>query len=404
LALTNRELSRSLEVQQQLAEQVLLDTGPAGIARVLAGHLERCVVIQDHIRRVIAGASPDGGEHWRRLVESTPEPEPLSVAVRVGRDVAGHLLLSAEEELGPIDRALVDIAVTGVALEFAKIRATVEVEGRLRGETMADLLAGTYPSEAAMSTRAARLGLDLSQPHDLLVIDVARDATTGDAAPETDPDLDRRLVGLVREHLAGRSPKSVTVPHAGAIVIVAKRPARAKRDLHQLAAELTKTLEPVAGPGAVTIAIGDPCDRPDAYAPSFAGARRALDVMLKLGRGGAVIGARELGPYGLLLQASTLDDLEAFARSTLEPLVAHDRGHGSDLVRTLRVYLEEDRVQRRAAARCFIHVNTVVYRINRIEQLLGRSLDDPTAVFDVTLALRILDVLDAGTGPEPAPG
>ena len=140
LAETNRELSRSLAVQQQLAEQVLLDGGPAGIARVLAAHLGRCVVIQDHIRRVIAGASPDGGDHWRHLVETSPDPEPLSVAVRVGREVAGHLVLSAEHELGPIDRALVDVAVTGVALEFAKIRATLEVEERLRGETMADLL------------------------------------------------------------------------------------------------------------------------------------------------------------------------------------------------------------------------------------------------------------------------
>ena len=42
----------------------------------------------------------------------------------------------------------------------------------------------------------------------------------------------------------------------------------------------------------------------------------------------------------------------------------------------------------------FIHVNTVVYRINRIEQLIGRSLADPSAVFDLTLA-RILDVVDA---------
>ena len=69
LADTNAELSRSLVVQQRLAEQVLLDAGPAGIAEVLAADLGRRVVIQDHIRRVIAGASPDGGDDWRRLVE-----------------------------------------------------------------------------------------------------------------------------------------------------------------------------------------------------------------------------------------------------------------------------------------------------------------------------------------------
>ena len=215
LAETNRELSRSLAVQQQLAEQVLLDGGPAGIARVLAAHLGRCVVIQDHIRRAIAGASPDGGDDWRHLVETSPDPEPLSVAVRVGREVAGHLVLSAEHELGPIDRALVDVAVTGVALEFAKIRATLEVEERLRGETMADLLTGTYASEAAMSMRAARLGIDLGLPHDLLVIDIARDEPTDKAATTApDPDLDRQFVALVREHLASRAPQSSTVLHA----------------------------------------------------------------------------------------------------------------------------------------------------------------------------------------------
>lgn len=47
LAETNGELSRSLVVQQRLAEQVLLDRGPAGIAEVLAEHLGRRVVIQD---------------------------------------------------------------------------------------------------------------------------------------------------------------------------------------------------------------------------------------------------------------------------------------------------------------------------------------------------------------------
>ena len=114
--------------------------------------------------------------------------------------------------------------------------------------------------------------------------------------------------------------------------------------------------------------------------------------MLKLGRGGAVVATSELGPYALLLRASSRDDLETFARRTLQPLIQHDRGHG-ELLGTLRVFLEENRVQRRAAARCFVHVNTIVYRVRRIEELLGASLGDPSTVFDITLALRILDLL-----------
>jgi len=121
-----------------------------------------------------------------------------------------------------------------------------------------------------------------------------------------------------------------------------------------------------------------------------------VDLLLKLGRAGAVIATSELGPYALLLRASSREDLEAFAGRTLQPLLDSERGHGGDLLRTLRIFLEEDRVQRRAAARCFVHVNTIVYRMRRIEELLGVDLRDPAAVFDLTLALRIL----ALPGPE----
>ncbi len=403
LADTNRELSRSLAVQQRLAEQVLLDGGPPGIAAALAEHLGRRVVIQDHIRRVIAGAAPDGSEDWRALLDRVPDgergrsgrrplaAEPFAVAVRVGREVVGHLLLSADEELGPIDRALVDVAVTGVALEFAKLRAALEAEERLRGEATTELLAGTFRDEVTVAARAARLGHDLGAPHDILVFDVA--GATDDAAASH--DRERMLLALLREQVTARAPRSLAVSHGGSFVALVAQPQRRERDARQLAEELRVGLESVAGAGTVTVAVGSVCGRPADYAPAFQACRQQLDVMLKLGRGGAVIGPDVLGPYGLLLEAVARPELEAFARSALEPLIEHDRTHRAELLKTLRTYLDEDRVQRRAAAQLFVHVNTIVYRIDRIERLLGRSLSDPSAVFDLTLALRIADVLDA---------
>jgi sugar diacid utilization regulator len=404
LAETNRELTRLLTVQQRLAEHVLLDEGPGGIATVLAEDLGRDVVIQDHLHRLIAGAAPDGGDGWRRLVavpagavDGTARErvvgEPFTVAVRIGREVAGHLLISSDEDLGPIDRALVDAATTGVALAFAKVRAAVEVEERLRGEAAADLLSGTYASEEAIAARAARLGHDLAEPRDLLVLDIAAEPGVETDAPSAH-DRQRRYLDVVRERLAVRAPRSLAVLHGGSIVVLAGANRASELDLRDLARELQTAIGEIAGSGPVTVAIADRCLRPDDHAPAFRLARESIELMLKLGRAGAVVATSELGPYGLLLRASSRDDLEAFARRTLRPLLDHDRGHGSDLLRTLRVYLEEDRVQRRAAARCFVHVNTVVYRVRRIEELLGADLDDPSTVFDITLALRILDLLE----------
>jgi sugar diacid utilization regulator len=405
LADTNRELSRSLTVQQRLAEQVILDAGPAGIATVLAEHLGRRVVIQDHLHRLIAGAAPDGGDAWRRLVSGPngnadgqlAEREPFTIAVQVGRDVVGHLLLSSDADLGPIDRALVDVATTGVALEFAKERAAAEVEENLRGEAAADLLTGSYTSEDAIASRTARLGYDLGEPMNLIVIDVAPDP---DDPSVNDHDRLRRGVQLVRERLGSRSPRSLATAHSGVIVILhpaarkVDRDGRGTRDVTDVAAELKAVLESGPGSGAVTVAVSDACGRPNDYAPAFALARDAIELMVRLGRGGTIVAAGGLGTYELLLRASSREELDAFAQRTLRPVIDHDRAHDGDLLTTLRAYIAEDRVQRRVAARCFIHVNTVVYRIRRIEALLGVHLDDPATVFDVTLALRLLDLLD----------
>lgn len=413
LAETNRELTRLLTVQQRLAEHVLLDEGPGGIATVLAEDLGRDVVIQDHLHRLIAGAAPGGGDGWRRLVGSPTEAargsgaiavgaEPFAVAVRIGREVAGHLLISSDEDLGPIDRALVDAATTGVALAFAKIRTAVEVEERLRGEAAADLLSGTYPNEEAIAVRAARLGHDLTEPRDLLVLDIAHEERGEEPESASAHERQRRYLEVVRERLAVRAPRSLAALHSGSIVVLASANRATELDLHELAAELQTAIGEVAGAGQVTVAIADRCERPDDHAPAFRLARESIDLMRKLGRGGAVIVTSDLGPYALLLRASSREELEAFARRTLRPLLEHDRRHGSELLRTLRVFLAEDRVQRRAAARCFVHVNTIVYRVRRIEELLGADLGDPSTVFDITLALRILDLLGEAPAPEGA--
>jgi DNA-binding PucR family transcriptional regulator len=92
------------------------------------------------------------------------------------------------------------------------------------------------------------------------------------------------------------------------------------------------------------------------------------------------------------MKSSSRDELEGFAARMLGPVVDHDRRTGGELIATLRAYVEEGFVQRRAAERLVVHVNTVVYRLRRISELLGVDLADPAVTFDLSLALRILDV------------
>src|SRR5262249_35167358 len=71
------------------------------------------------------------------------------------------------------------------------------------------------------------------------------------------------------------------------------------------------------------------------------------------------------------------------------PLLAYDSEHGTELVRTLGVFLACSGSWTKAADTMFVHVNSLRYRIRRIEELTGRdlgSLEDQAALL---LALRL---------------
>jgi DNA-binding PucR family transcriptional regulator len=104
---------------------------------------------------------------------------------------------------------------------------------------------------------------------------------------------------------------------------------------------------------------------------------------------GVVIAGDEIAAHHLML-ANLPDDLRyTLRRRLLGPLEDYDAEHGGDLRHTLAVYLERSCSPSGTAAAMHVHVNTVRYRLGRIEQLLGRDLSSFPDRVDVYLALQI---------------
>lgn len=78
--------------------------------------------------------------------------------------------------------------------------------------------------------------------------------------------------------------------------------------------------------------------------------------------------------------------LEPF-RALVEPLEEHDRERRSDLVKTLKVYFDAGANASEAADRLFLHRNSMLYRLTRIEKLTGLDLKDSRARLALQLGL-----------------
>lgn len=77
-----------------------------------------------------------------------------------------------------------------------------------------------------------------------------------------------------------------------------------------------------------------------------------------------------------------------FADRVLGPLVDYDERTGAELLQTLEVFLGCAGSWRQAADRMHLHLNTVRYRIGRVEELTGRDLGRLDDRLDLYLAVR----------------
>ncbi|MDH6134055.1 hypothetical protein P3T37_003454 [Kitasatospora sp. MAA4] len=117
-------------------------------------------------------------------------------------------------------------------------------------------------------------------------------------------------------------------------------------------------------------------------------ARYALEAEASAGPRDCSVGASsELTSLAALVRGVPVEVAAAFRRRLLEPLAEHDRSSGGALLATLVTFLDHDCSWARTAESLHVHVNTVHYRIRRIEELTDRDLGRLDDRLDLRAAL-----------------
>lgn len=88
---------------------------------------------------------------------------------------------------------------------------------------------------------------------------------------------------------------------------------------------------------------------------------------------------------------SARESLLTFCHPGVIALREYDAVHSSQLVETVRCYLESDKSPSKAAGALSIHRSTLDYRIKHAEEVMGVDLVRADDHFDVWLSLRLLD-------------
>jgi sugar diacid utilization regulator len=328
---------------------------------------------------------PDGA-----VVTMQPEDPPARadglVFPVVGDTELGRLELSGADELSALQKKALEHGATVIALELVKQRAAQDVAWQLQSDLLGELLDAPAPPPATLIARARRHGVDLSKPHGVIAI------TPVGSNPLT-PTGDDLLV-LVRR-VTGRSllhRDAALVNLRGAHVILAPRDDAEGRACAAIIHAVTAAVERAGG--TVAVGVGEPSS------DLSSGYRQAVACATLAGAEGGttrVLHADALGPLRFVLDSPDLTHVRGIVRRALGPLAADDGHTRTELFSTLRAFIAADGNIARTAEACFVHKNTMRYRLGRINSVLGRDPGDPEAKFELRIAFGLLDLF-AGLG------
>ncbi|MFN2465436.1 MAG: helix-turn-helix domain-containing protein [Candidatus Dormibacteria bacterium] len=329
------------------------------------------------------------------ITAGRPRRPVILTPIRAGDDLLAVLASEVVADDQPNQRRALEHGATVLALELVKERTAAEVERRLRGDLLEELLAhGMGPAESArLAIQAERLGYRVAGRSWVVVVEPDDDGAV--AALESRSTQDR-LHALVTDLTVRRFPGSLVVTRPASFVLLvpvaedgigAPGPAELKA-LESFGDMVLKTIDRVVRNGSFSLGIGNATQEVHDLPRAHDEARQSLRLARRGGATGRVSSYRNLGAFRLLLEVQNPEAVRRFVDETLGPLLRYQQGRRTPLVETLES-LSAHHWNRRAAARALhLHVNSLSYRVTRIEQLLGASLEDAETRVALSIALR----------------
>jgi GAF domain-containing protein len=267
-----------------------------------------------------------------------------------------------------------------------------------------DLLYGTYDSEDLLRQRANFLGCDLARPHLVTLIEISqldnekegdeKDGHPANASPVPYAEEDRlavhkRISGIIRRRIQDSYPGSVTYEHENMLTCVfclSKDPtaSRLKTWLRDLSRQMYSEHKV-----RLSIGVGNPCQYISDYRRGFAEASEALQMGQNLHREGGVTHFNDLGVYRYLYKIARMDDLRDMYQDQVARIASYDHRKGTDLLDTLETYLECAGNLTKTSNRLFVHRNTLIQRLERLQSLCEIDLQERSNWLTLQVAIKV---------------
>ncbi|WP_080835296.1 PucR family transcriptional regulator [Cohnella massiliensis] len=306
------------------------------------------------------------------------------------------------------DFHLLDRAVPLLALEFLKVITRNDVEQAFKDDLLAEVLDGNVPDKAETIERARLYGWDLSVDYQVFAIAYAGGGQSQDNLESKELRLQeqkRKLVRKANEFFRFRGAGTIALARKEYLVILYPVTGGSENGLPegadksaviQTAEAIRKQLSHDFGDWAFTVGIGRFYRGLEGIRQGYVEAVKAIRLGAPVAQEKGVVHFDDLGVFRILSQFHDWNELEDIYKETIGKLVEYDFSNNSNLVQTLTEYFACNCSLNETAEKLYVHVNTMKYRLQKIEQLTGHGIHDAEKRLLLHLGIHIHQILQTG--------
>lgn len=321
----------------------------------------------------------------------------LVTPIRLSYGIVGYFsLVDRSAQVETLDRLVLEQTAPLIALELARVEELAEVHQRLHGDVFDELLAGTISDPQQTLARARQLGHDLGGGALVLVAAARRGNVSAQEGVAGMPLWARRMMAEAEYFFPGvwarmRSSELILLVPTGQEAGNGDLLPRFKGRLN----ELLSRMAPWSAQVGLSIGVGRQASTLEELPRSYQEARQALMIGQRLFSGQPVTYFGELGIYRLFFHLHAAEGVREFYEEVLGPLLEYDRRTDNELVITLETYFACNGNLSAAARRLHLHRNSLLYRLERIQEVLQADLEDADTRLALQVALKMRHIFSS---------
>jgi sugar diacid utilization regulator len=365
-----------------LAEAVESGASLPETARAAAAALGADVALIDGRGMVLAIAAGSPGREQELLGSGDTVTE---IVLRVAEASVGQLRFRSRGDLP--EPGVVRVVTTLLALEVERTREPERAGEALVGGFINAVLDREIDDRRNLVARGKELGIDLDHGASVLI------ARVYPRAPAEGDWPARALTILARGARAVAPTALAALRHDHiAIVVPGADDSLAGRAAESALRAMESTMVGFASVIGRSRVATDPMDLHRSAGEALLAANVAAP---SASVESALLAFEDTGAYRLLLPAMSEDpaELERFYSDTIAPLIAYDEQYGTELVRTLETFLDNDGSMAATYKQLFTHRHTIRYRLERVRELTGLDVGSTDGRERLGLGLKAMRVL-----------